>query len=66
MKGEIAMSTQIENQDVLPTHWLDPFPEPHTLPSGWDLSGFFPDPRPAIAPEEDDSAESQTVNREGR
>lgn len=58
------MSTQNENQDVTPTHWFDPFPEPHTLPSGWDLSGLFSDPQPASVTEEDDPDEIPTVDRE--
>ena len=28
---------QNESENVLP-EWLDPFPEPQTIPSGWDLS----------------------------
>ncbi len=25
---------------------FEPFPEPNTMPSGWDLSGLMPDPLP--------------------
>lgn len=27
--------------------WYDPFSEPHTLPGGWDLSGWTPKSEPA-------------------
>ncbi len=39
------MSAQTEDQDVSQANWFDPFPEPHTIPSGWDLSELFPDPQ---------------------
>ncbi len=39
------MSNPSENQYVSETDWLDPFPEPHTIPSGWDLSELVPDPQ---------------------
>jgi hypothetical protein len=52
------MTTQNnEERDVFATHCFDPFPEPQTIPSGWDTSGFFSAPAPASAMEEDDSAE---------
>ena len=36
---------------------FDPFPEPQTMPSGWDLSGLITDPRPvSISLAEDPSA----------
>jgi len=28
---------EIEETDALP-EWHDPFPEPNTIPAGWDLS----------------------------
>jgi hypothetical protein len=60
------MTTQNENQEVFESQCFDPFPEPQTIPSGWDISGLLsaPEPfdlaqgRPASAKREDDSAES--------
>ena len=61
------MNTQPdEERDVFSSHCFEPFPEPQTIPSGWDLSGFlsaperfdFADGRPAPVTEEDDSTES--------
>ena len=50
------MTTQNENQDYNSAY--NPFPEPQTIPSGWDTSVFFSAPEPAAVTEEDDSAES--------
>jgi hypothetical protein len=52
------MTTQDEDQDTAQTSAHNPFPEPQTIPSGWDTSGFFSTPEPASAQEADDSAES--------
>jgi len=57
IKGEI-MNTQDENQDTVQTSARNSFPEPQTIPSGWDTSGISSAPRPASDEEEDDSAES--------
>ncbi len=46
------MNTQEENQDTAQTFTRDSFPEPQTIPSGWDTSGFSSDE------EEDDTVES--------
>jgi hypothetical protein len=46
------MNTQDEN-DI-----RNPFPEPQTIPTGWDTSAFSPTSEPASVSEEDDSAES--------
>lgn len=54
------MNTQNENEDTVQTAAYDPFPEPQTIPSGWDTSGFFAAPQAAPAVESDDSAESET------
>ncbi|HSL47079.1 MAG TPA: hypothetical protein VK897_26815 [Anaerolineales bacterium] len=32
------MNTPNENQDTVQTAAYNPFPEPQTIPSGWDLS----------------------------
>jgi hypothetical protein len=41
------MSTPDENTTVSEDPIFDPFPEPNTMPAGWDLSGLVPDPLPA-------------------
>jgi hypothetical protein len=42
-----------EGAPDFPSEWYEPFPEPHTIPSGWDLSGVAPAAclGPADAPE---------------
>jgi hypothetical protein len=62
IKGEINMPTQNKNPEVSQAQWFDPFPEPHTIPSGWDLSEICPGPQPASVTEEDHSTESQIRN----
>lgn len=60
------MTTQDEDQEIVQTSAYNPFPEPQTIPSGWDTSGFFsaPEPfdpvkaEPASNKEEVDCAES--------
>jgi len=34
------MNTQDEDRDVFQSHCFEPFPEPQTIPAGWDLSGL--------------------------
>jgi hypothetical protein len=36
------MATQNDGQEPVQNDWLDPFPEPHTIPSGWDFGSLFP------------------------
>jgi len=52
------MTTQDENRDTVQTSAYDPFPQPQTIPSGWDTSGFFFDPQPVPVTEEVDAAEA--------
>lgn len=40
------MDTQNEDRDVFQSDYFDPFPQPQTIPSGWDLSALFPPPVP--------------------
>ena len=54
------MNTQDENKDTVQTSAHNPFPEPQTIPSGWDTSGFLSDPQPASDEQGDDSAESES------
>jgi hypothetical protein len=63
------MSTPNEDANVSETPIFHPFPEPSTMPSGWDLSGLTSDPQPVsssqgapVAPVED-STDSSTPNR---
>lgn len=44
------MNAQDENQDTVQTSAHNPFPEPQTIPSGWDTSGFFSAP-PSVSDE---------------
>ena len=50
------MNTQNENQEITSTR--NPFPEPQTIPTGWDTSVFSSAPQPVSVEEAEDSAES--------
>ena len=52
------MTTQDEDRDIVQNSAYNPFPEPQTIPSGWDTSGFFSAPEPVSDQETDDSTES--------
>ena len=52
------MNTQDENQDTVRSSAYNPFPEPQTIPAGWDTSVFSSAPETDSSMEEDDSAES--------
>ncbi len=52
------MSTPNEDTTVAETPIFDPFPEPNTMPSGWDLSRLTPEPQPAPADPADDVPEA--------
>jgi hypothetical protein len=54
------MNTQDENQDTVHNSAYNPFPEPQTIPAGWDTSGFLSDPEPASDKQDDDLAESES------
>lgn len=53
------MTTQDEDRDFSESQAFDPFPEPRTLPSGWDLSGLLSAPEPASVSESESAAEAQ-------
>jgi uncharacterized protein YbdZ (MbtH family) len=53
------MNTQDQNQNPADNSAYNPFPEPQTIPSGWDTSGFFTS-QSASAEEPSDSAESES------
>lgn len=52
------MNTNNEDQDVIYSSAYNPFPEPQTIPSGWDLSGIISTPQADSDTDEDESAES--------
>jgi hypothetical protein len=52
------MNTQDENRDIVRSSAYNPFPEPQTIPAGWDTSVFASAPKNDSASEADDSAES--------
>jgi len=47
-----------EEQDVFRTQYFDPFPQPQTIPAGWDTSAILSAPKPAPVMDEEDSTES--------
>ena len=54
------MSTPTEDPNAVHNPLFDPFPEPKTIPSGWNMSAIVPDPVPATASQVPDSAETST------
>ncbi len=52
------MSTPTENLNVSEAPIFEPFPEPNTMPSGWDLSGLISKPEPASDLSAGDSTEA--------
>ena len=51
------MNTPNEDQDVTLNSAYNPFPEPQTIPSGWDLSGLVSAPPAAPDVDEEGPAE---------
>jgi hypothetical protein len=51
------MNPQDEKQDTVQTSAYNPFPEPQTIPAGWDTSEFLSLPQPASVERVDDLAE---------
>jgi uncharacterized protein YbdZ (MbtH family) len=56
--GEITMNTKDESYEIVHSSAYNPFPEPQTIPLGWDTSGFFSAPDPASSMDEEETAES--------
>lgn len=54
------MTAQNENQDVVQTERFNPFPEPHTIPAGWDLSGLFSTSQADAVTEDDSDIDGET------
>ena len=38
------MTTQFEDETVSQPEGYDPFPQPQTIPAGWDVSELFSEP----------------------
>jgi hypothetical protein len=55
------MTTHNEERDVFQTHCFNPFPEPQTIPAGWDTSAILSAPTAASAQEAEDDTESDLV-----
>lgn len=53
------MSTQNLTESNLP-EWFEPFPEPQTMPAGWNLDGFVPDVESSSGQDVDDSPEAES------
>ena len=54
------MTTQNEDRDVFQTHCFDPFPEPQTIPAGWDLSTLLSTAEPVFVQQADDSSDTES------
>lgn len=52
------MNAQDEKQETTQNSAYNPFPEPQTLPSGWDVSALGSTPQTDSNLEEEDSAAS--------
>lgn len=60
------MNPQDENQDTtFQTSAYNPFPEPQTIPSGWDLSGLTCTPKTNSETDETDHAENHLKGIQG-
>lgn len=55
-----AQNTQDETQDTVPNSTYNPFPEPQTIPSGWDPIGLFFALQPVSTEQVDVSSERET------
>ena len=52
------MNTPNEDPKTVENSAYNPFPEPQTIPSGWDLSGMLATPGTEQSVDEDEFAES--------
>ena len=59
------MSSETLNltQSNLPD-WLDPFPEPQTIPGGWNVENIVPGHAQRAADPASESAEAQAMHRD--
>ncbi len=53
-------NNQNNDQDPSQSQYFDPFPEPQTIPAGWDTSTLLSTPITASAQQSDDSTESES------
>jgi hypothetical protein len=53
------MNIQNENQKTVETAAYNPFPEPQTIPSGWDISVFASPSQTAPAEKNDTLSENE-------
>lgn len=53
------MNSADETQDTDQAAAHDPFPEPQTIPSGWDTSEFLPATQPIPTPQGDESSQRE-------
>lgn len=44
--------------------WFDPFPEPHTIPAGWNLDSVVPSPQPRAVEQASNSSEPHLADHE--
>jgi hypothetical protein len=58
-QGEITMNTENENQEFTDNSAYDPFPQPQTIPSGWDMSEILFPPTPARNERSEDLVENE-------
>ena len=58
MEKENDMNTPNEDRDFNSAY--NPFPEPQTIPSGWDYSALTSTPQTDSVDQEDDFAESES------
>ena len=56
-KGENMMNTPDEKQETAQTAAYNPFPEPQTIPAGWDTSELLTAPPAVSDPLERDSTD---------
>jgi hypothetical protein len=52
------MNPQNEDRDVTCNSAYNPFPEPQTIPAGWDTSAILSTPQTDSVMDEDDSADN--------
>ena len=57
-KRRNTINTEPEDQDILENSAYNPFPEPQTIPAGWDLSGLTFALQTDSDMDEEDSVES--------
>jgi hypothetical protein len=59
------MNTPNEDRDIFQPESFDPFPQPQTIPAGWDLSGLFPELEFDSIEQNDDLADESLLSTQG-